>query len=61
MQKFWLVWSPTGHISPSKRHPSESQARAEAERLARNSNGEFYVVEAKSVARRSVVRTENLG
>jgi hypothetical protein len=45
---FWLVWSPTGAKPPHHRHTSESSARTEAARLAREHHGaRFYVVEAK--------------
>jgi hypothetical protein len=45
-RKFWLVWSPTGTTTPSRRHASPVEASREAERLARTAPGaEFYVLE----------------
>jgi hypothetical protein len=45
-RKFWLVWSPTGTTTPSRRHASAEAASSEAERLARMAPGaEFYVLE----------------
>lgn len=44
---FYIVWSPTGKLPPSRRHASPYEASAEAERLARLSPGsEFYVLES---------------
>ena len=59
MEKFWMVWCPTAGV-PTRRHGSESQALAEAGRLARTTNGEFFVLEAKSVSKRVDVRTVDL-
>lgn len=53
MDRFWMVWSPTGR-TPTFKHDSEESARNEAERLARNTSpGEkFYILEAKAVVER---------
>lgn len=50
-QEFFMVWSPMGG-PPTKRHPSKTQARKEAERLAVSNPGqEFYILRAfESVA-----------
>lgn len=40
---FWLVWRESGG-SPTYRHESEKDARAEAERLARRDIGARYYV-----------------
>lgn len=42
---FWLVWNPANDRAPTVRHLTESAARAEAGRLARQSRGDkFYVM-----------------
>lgn len=47
---FWVVWNP-GSGSPKFRHPTESAARAESERLAETNPGsKFYVLRALGVA-----------
>jgi hypothetical protein len=44
--KFWMVWNPVGR-QPTFKHPSESAAKTEAERLARIwPNERFWVLEA---------------
>lgn len=54
---FWLVWSPTGKTSPSKRHDLKEEAAAEAERLARaNPGAEFYVLEPHACCKKSDVQ-----
>lgn len=60
---FWLVWSPTGHKSPSFRHPSVQAATTEAERLAIAHPGQLFVVLEPIAARRvdSMVRTQYVG
>jgi hypothetical protein len=58
---FWLVWSPTGAKPPHYRHTSESSARTEAERLAREHRGaRFYVLEAKCFSECGKVVTVDL-
>lgn len=48
---FWMVWNPQRH-SPTYRHPTMDSAIAEAERLARMTPGEvFIVLEAKCALR----------
>ena len=45
-EKFWFVWCPS-HGLPTHRHPSETAAKKEAERLARKNRGHrFFVLEA---------------
>ncbi|OTP79462.1 hypothetical protein PAMC26577_00945 [Caballeronia sordidicola] len=60
---FWLVWSPTGHKSPSFRHPSIRAATTEAERLATAHPGQLFVVLEPVAARRvdSMIRTQYVG
>ncbi|WP_255631107.1 hypothetical protein [Caballeronia sp. dw_19] len=60
---FWLVWSPTGHKSPSFRHPSIQSATTEAERLATAHPGQLFVVLEPVAARRvdSMIRTQYVG
>ena len=43
MDKFWLVWNPR-RTSPTCQHESEFKAREEAERLARLTPGDEFVV-----------------
>lgn len=50
---FWLVWRPNGS-NPSFRHPTETSAVREAERLAKLHGGEFFVLKMTS---RSIVPT----
>lgn len=58
MMTFWLVWSPEGH-NPQHRHDTDTLAKAEAERLAKEHPGkEFFVLEALgSVKKTDVVWT----
>lgn len=51
---FWLVWNPRGR-SPEFRHGSYAGARAEAERLAIEVGGEFFVLRAECSFKRSTV------
>ncbi len=61
MQKFWLVWSPTGERPPRFRHSTEAEAEHEAERLAEQMPGaEFFVLEAKLKSRAIRVVSEVL-
>lgn len=47
MLTFYLVWSPTGHYPPTRRHPDLPTAQGEAERLASANPGhEFFVLRA---------------
>lgn len=47
MDRFWLVWSPTGERSPRYRHADRALAIVEARRLARANPGtEFFVLGA---------------
>jgi len=41
--EFWMVWNPRGH-APTCRHSTEELAEREAERLARKSPGQSFVV-----------------
>ncbi len=43
-QQFWLVWNERGQQAPRRKHPTEREARAEAERLARANPGETFHV-----------------
>jgi hypothetical protein len=60
---FWIVWSPTGHKSPSFRHQSIQAATTEAERLATAHPGQLFVVLEPVAARRvdSMIRTQYVG
>ena len=47
---FWVVWNPSQGL-PRYRHTTIDEAKAEAERLARLSQGQkFYVLQALGVA-----------
>ncbi|GFM29231.1 hypothetical protein [Novosphingobium sp. PY1] len=49
---FFIVWNPDGLRPPKQRHDELYKAQAEASRLAiENSPQEFFVMEAKLVAR----------
>lgn len=57
---FYVVWNPS-HGSPSYRHSTYSNARSEAERLAKiASEQEFYVLQAISKSRCISATTEKL-
>lgn len=60
---FWLVWSPTGHKSPSFRHPSIESATKECDRLANAHPGQLFVALEAVAARRvdSMIRTQYVG
>jgi hypothetical protein len=56
--KFWVVMG-TGGLSHSPfKHYSEDAACKEAERLARNCGGTFFVLESKAAAARVDVKIE---
>lgn len=51
MNRFYIVWSPSGQRPPSVRHWTYSEAATEARRLAKaNPGSEFMVLAALSVA-----------
>jgi hypothetical protein len=53
--KFWMLWNPQGR-APTFKHETLEDARKQAEKLARNNNGEtFYVLEAISYVRKKDV------
>ncbi len=46
MDKFWMVWKENDR-DPRFKHPTETEARLEAERLARMNPGiRFYILES---------------
>ena len=59
--KFWIVWNPFG-LNPKFKHMDKESAIAEAERLAKQSySNEFIVMEAivlKKSGERPVLTTE---
>lgn len=60
MAPFWTVWNPA-RSAPQVRHNSEGEARAEAERLARQQpNDSFYVMQALTVSQQITVVTTPL-
>lgn len=60
MSTFWIVVSSVRGPAPlPHRHTSEANAVLEAERLANIYDGEFYVMQAKSVSvKKSVITTK---
>lgn len=55
---FWMVWRAGGN-APMHQHQSEDSANKEADRLAREVGGEFFVLRAlRSFKRVSVIVTE---
>ena len=59
-KQFWLVWNPQGH-SPTVKHPMIYQAKAEAERLARDNPGQkFYVLSAVGMCEYQAVTWQRL-
>jgi hypothetical protein len=56
--KFWAVWKVDGGSPPHKRHTTFESAKAEAERLATQSQGDYYVLEVVGVVRRPVLPME---
>lgn len=60
MDKFWVVWNPKAG-APKVRHPTRELAKREAEKLAaQNPNDYFFILEALSATRASIVTTEAL-
>jgi hypothetical protein len=56
MNEFWMVWREGGNV-PTKKHPTENEARIEAERLARANTGHaFVVLRAEAACQRVDVR-----
>lgn len=59
-EQFWMVWNPEGN-APTMPHDSESAARREAERLARNHIGQrFYVLHGDFYVERNDVHRVDL-
>ena len=57
-KKFWIVVSEArGPASWPCKHLTESLAFHEAERLARNNGGKFFVMEAKGAAAKVEIQT----
>ena len=52
MDTFYVVWNPA-HGLPRYRHASHDEAAAEAKRLAALHVGEFFVLKAQAVAKRT--------
>lgn len=51
MTSFWMVWNE-GNQDPRYKHPTERQARDEAERLARANPGKrFFLLRAVDVCK----------
>ena len=48
-KKFWAVWRENGGSPPQKRHDTFIGARAEADRLARQGDARYYVLEVIGV------------
>ena len=49
--KFWAVWRKTGGGAPQKRHETKELALDEADRLARQSQEEYYVLEVIGIVK----------
>lgn len=58
MEKFWAVWRSTGGSAPSKRHATKEEAVLEAERLCRQTNELYYVLEVIGAIKPIVTPTE---
>ncbi len=48
--KFYIVWGEQSKTPPTVKHSSQSEAEAEATRLASTNFGKFYVLEAKTAS-----------
>jgi hypothetical protein len=48
-KKFWAVWRNTGGSAPSKRHDTKEEALLEAQRLATQTQTDYYVLEVIGV------------
>ena len=60
MKKFWYIWNLEGQ-PPRYRHCSEHDAIAEANRLARDNPGQYFIVlEAKTAFVKEDVRRIDL-
>lgn len=58
MTEFWLVWRDDGP-TPSRKHRSEAEARAEAQRLASISHGSrFWILRTVDSCRAVTVQWE---
>ena len=44
--KFWAIWRRNGGSSPSKKHETKEAALLEAQRLASQTNDQYFVLEA---------------
>ena len=51
MSKFYAVWRQTGGSSPNKRHETKDEALREADRLARQTNENYYVLEVIGIVK----------
>ena len=56
---FFVVWRKDGSV-PSKRHPTEDEARKEAHRLAEKEGVRFYVLKAVAAYQRGDVEVREL-
>ena len=56
--KFWAVWRKTGGGAPQKRHETKEDALLEAQRLATQTNEQYFVLEAIGIVAPKVVPVE---
>ena len=56
--KFWVVWRKTGGGAPNKKHATKDEALAEAQRLATQSNDQYFVLEAIGIVAPKVAPAE---
>jgi len=49
--KFWAVWKETGGAPPQKRHETKELALKEAERLSRQTEESYYVLEVIGIVK----------
>lgn len=47
--KFWAVWRKTGGGAPSKKHETKELAILEANRLASQTNDQYFILEVIGV------------
>ena len=56
--KFWAVWRKTGGSAPNKKHATKEAALAEAQRLATQTNDQYFVLEAIGIVAPKVATIE---
>jgi hypothetical protein len=56
--KFWAVWRKNGGGAPNKKHETKADALIEAQRLATQTNEQYFILECIGVVSPKVVPVE---